>query len=136
MFFEDIIFDSSMKNNVSDSNPSLFSEKDGFMYGNMFKSLYTPYKNYRVSKLDAASDKGELILKIYEYDFALNDLSLYLDLHPEDDSVYRLFRKYTEEARKCVAMYEKRYGPLELTESDYESYMWDNGPWPFEGGKV
>ena len=137
MFFEDIIFDSNIKSNTSNmSSPNLFNEKEGFMYGNMFKNEYLPYKNYRVSKLDATSDKGELILKIYEYDFALNDLSLYLDLHPECETVYKLFRRYTEEQRKYVDMYEKKYGPLELTDSDYSSYMWENGPWPFEGGRI
>lgn len=132
MFFEDIIF------NVKDSgnSTSLFNAKDGFMYGNMFKDQYIPYKNYKVAKLESAGDKGELLLKIYEYNFALNDLSLYLDLHPEDNKIYDLFRKYTEEERRYVDMYEKKYGPLELTDTDYTSYMWEKGPWPFEGGNV
>lgn len=132
MFFEDIIF------NVKDSSNSvpLFNVKEGFMYGNMFKDEYVPYKNYRVAKLESTGEKGELLLKIYEYNFALNDLSLYLDLHPEDSKVYELFRRYTEEERRYIDAYEKKYGPLELTDSDYTSYMWDKGPWPFVGGSV
>ena len=30
-------------------------------------------------------------------------------------------------------MYEDKYGPLELCSSDYTSYEWVDGPWPFEG---
>lgn len=131
MFFDEIIF------NINNSNDyiNLFDHKDGFMYGNMFKNEYDPYKNYRVAKLESDSDKGKLLLKIYEYDFALNDLSLYLDLHPEDNEVYKIFRNYTEEQHKYTDIYEKKYGPMEITESMYSSYMWNEGPWPFIGGE-
>ncbi len=129
MFFEDIIF-----NIKDDDNVNLFNYEDGFKYGNMFKNEYDPYKNYRVLDLESNTELGKLLLKIYEYDFALNDLALYLDLHPEDMSVYRLFKKYTEEQRKYVDMYEKKYGPMELDNSDYTNYLWDEGPWPFIGG--
>ena len=82
MFFDDIIF------NIKDNdNKVLFDHEDGFMYGNMFRNEYDPYKNYRVAKLDSNTEIGKLLLKIYQYDFALNDLSLYLDLHPEDMDV-------------------------------------------------
>ena len=130
MFFEDIIF--KPKNN---NMPALFDEKNGFMYGNMYKNEYVPYKNYKVSRVSTNTEKGDLLLKIYEYDFALNDLSLYLDLHPENDYVYDLFKEYTEKERNCVEVYEKKYGPLELNDSNYNDYMWVKGPWPFEGGK-
>jgi len=131
MFFDDIIF--NVKN---DNNVKLFDYKEGFMYGNMFKNEYDPYKNYKVTQLESNTEVGRLLLKIYEYDFALNDLSLYLDLHPEDMDVYKLFKKYTEEQKEYVDMYEKKYGPMELDNSSYSNYMWDEGPWPFIGGIV
>ena len=129
MFFDDIIF--NMKN---DNNVMLFDYKDGFMYGNMFKNEYDPYKNYKVAQLESSTEAGKLLLKIYQYDFALNDLSLYLDLHLEDVDTYRVFKKYTEELKEYVDMYEKKYGPMELDDSQYGNYMWDEGPWPFIGG--
>lgn len=129
MFFDDIVF--NFKNT---DNLSLFSYEDGFMYGNMFRNEYDPYKNYKVTRLDSNTDKGNLLLKIYQYDFALNDLSLYLDLHPEDMDVYEIFKRYTEEENKYVDMYVKKYGPMELDVSPYSNYMWEEGPWPFIGG--
>lgn len=129
MFFDDIIF------NIKDNdNKVLFDHEDGFMYGNMFRNEYDSYKNYRVAKLDSNTEIGKLLLKIYQYDFALNDLSLYLDLHPEDMDVYKVFKKYTEELRECVDLYEKKNGPMELDESNYNNYLWYEGPWPFIGG--
>ena len=50
---------------------------------------YDSYKNYKAINLSSNSSKGNILLKIYQYDFALNDLSLYLDLHPEDKDVYK-----------------------------------------------
>ena len=129
MFFDDIIF-----NMNNDTNVILYDDKDGFMYGNMFKNEYDSYKNYRPVQLESNTELGKLLLKIYQYDFALNDLSLYLDLHPDDGDVYKLFKKYTEELRKCVDVYEKKYGPMELDNSQYSNYLWDEGPWPFIGG--
>lgn len=129
MFFDDIIF--NMKN---DDNVMLFDYDEGFMYGNMFKDEYDSYKNYKPVQLESNNELGRLLLKIYAYDFALNDLSLYLDLHPEDNNVYKVFKKYTEEQRKYVDMYEKKYGPMELDCSPYNNYMWEEGPWPFIGG--
>ncbi len=129
MFFDDIIFNFKNTENVD-----VFNYEDGFMYGNMFKNEYDPYKNYKVARLESNCDKGDLLLKIYQYDFALNDLSLYLDLHPDDKAIYELFKKYTEEANEYVDIYVKKYGPMELDDSPYNSYMWDEGPWPFIGG--
>ena len=131
MFFDDIIFNFKNNNDVN-----LFNYEEGFMYGNMFKNEYDSYKNYKVAKLDSSSDKGNLLLKIYQYDFALNDLSLYLDLHPDDRDVYEIFKHYTEEESKYVDMYVKKYGPMELDYSPYNNYMWDEGPWPFIGGMI
>ena len=130
MFFEDIFFESNKQ------NVNLFDAQDGLMYGNMFKNEYVGYKDYKVQRLLAKDEKSRLLLKIYELDFAINDLSLYLDLHPEYNQVYKLFRAYTDEERNVVSQYEKKYGPLELSDSNYDSYMWYKGKWPFEGGTL
>lgn len=131
MFFDDIIFNVKPEN-----NQKLFDEHEGFLKGNMFRNEYVPYKNYSVAKLEGKSEKDQLLLKIYQYDFALNDLSLYLDIHPDDMRIYEEFRKYTDEQKACIDIYEKNYGPLELEDSNYSTYMWENGPWPFVGGGI
>ena len=129
MFFEDVIF--SIKD---DNNVMLFDYDEGFIYGNMFKNEYDSYKNYKPVKLESNTEVGRLLLKIYQYDFAINDLSLYLDLHPENEDVYKTFKNYVEEQRKYVDIYEKKFGPLELDDTNYNSYIWYEGPWPFVGG--
>lgn len=131
MFFDSITFDV----NDNDYDKQLYNMADAFMLGNSFKDEYKGYKNYSVSYLNSTSDKGSLLLKIYEVDFAINDLSLYLDLHPEDQELYEYFRDCTKKLEKLVNMYESNYGPLELCDSDYENYEWVSSKWPFEGVK-
>lgn len=129
MFFEDIIFE----NNYKDKQVELYTCNDGFWLGNMFKKEYKGFKNYKPTKIRAKNEKDDLLLRIYELDFAINDLSLYLDLHCDDLDVYKIFRGYVNEYNKLIEKYEIVYGPLELNQSEYQNYEWANGLWPFEG---
>ena len=128
MFFDNLEYNIFNKNKLD-----LFTTKDGFNLGNMFKDEYDGYKNYKVGKLDANGEKEKILLCIYEYDFALVDLGLYLDLHPEDMDAYNMFKKINDERKYYIDMYENKYGPLELDSTDYNSYEWFKSPWPFEG---
>ena len=130
MFFDDIFFDNK------DDNVSLYGTKEGFLYGNMFKNEYKGYKNYRPLIITASDEKGKLLLAIYELDFAMNDLSLYLDLHPDDMNTYKLFKQYTQELNKLVDKYEEQYGPMELCSSNYDKYEWVDSKLPFKGGNI
>ena len=132
MFFDNIIF--NFDDNNQNSN-NLFNISDGLMYGNMFKDEYIPYKDYRPKKIITENERDLLLYKIYCYDFAINDLSLYLDLHPQNNKLFNIFKNYTNELKKNIKIYEEKYGPLELDCSDYSEYKWYLDPWPFEGGK-
>lgn len=51
MLFENIIFDLKPDNN-------LYSPKEGFVKGNMFKNEYAPYKNYTPCELNANDESS------------------------------------------------------------------------------
>jgi len=129
MFFEEIFFDS--KNEIK-----LFDSTEGFLYGNMFKNEYDAYKNYKPLIITANDEKSKLLLEIYELDFAMNDLSLYLDLHPDNDEVYKLFKGYADKLNMLVKKYEELYGPMELCSTDYSKYQWVYSKLPFKGGNI
>lgn len=132
MIFDDIIF--NYKNNpMESSTTNLYDATTGFMLGNMFKDEYQGYKNYQVNRLVPTNEKGALLLQIYELDFAMNDLSLYLDLHPDNKEVFEKFKSMSKRLNESMMEYERRYGPLELNEANYDSYLWYKGKWPFEG---
>lgn len=132
MIFEDIIF--NYKNDPMESKKNdVYDASLGFLMGNMFKDEYIGYKNYKVSRLMPTNEKGALLLEIYALDFAITDLSLYLDVHPDDTTLYNQFRQYSQQLGQRMMEYEKNYGPLELNDTNYDSYLWYKGKWPFEG---
>ena len=113
-------------------NDNLYNSYEGFSKGNMFKDEYKPYKNYTPFKLDLASQKDMIILKLYETDFALNDISLYLDVYPKDNYIYEKFQKYVSEYEKYKKMYEDKFGALDKTCDYFSEYAWINNPWPWD----
>jgi len=59
-------------------------------------------------------EKEEMMQQIRCYDFAINELALYLDTHPEDEKALCLHRKYAREAKDLKDKYQKVYGPLTI----------------------
>lgn len=136
MLFDDNLgfFGFTIPSNMKfETNSNLASVKDGFAKGNMFNDLYDPYKNYRYQELTVNNKQEELLLEIMALSFAINDLNLYLDLHPTDESILRKFKDLTEKAYSKEMEYVKCYGPLEVMDSESLSkFEWINNPWPWE----
>ncbi len=117
-----------------DKNVSkLYSAKEGFLKGNMFKDEFDPYKNYSIATIVPKNSKEEVELKIMELDFAINDLNLYLDLHPEDKEMFDLFKKYIKEVNRYKEEYINMVGPLCITDVTGSNYNW-LASWPWEKG--
>ena len=117
---------------------NLFSTKEGFLRGNMFEDEYLPYKNMTFLNINPKSDRESKLLNVMQYSFAITDLNLYLDLHPEDKYANKLFKEMVMEAKKAKEEYSKMYGPLSLNEVDGDTFDWINGPWSWEkdGGNM
>ena len=110
----------------------LVSSELGYLRGNMFLKEYVPYKNYQVRKLEAKTNEEALLLKLSQMEFALNDLSLYLDLHPNDMAVFNKFREYANEYKRYLNEFEKTYRPLCLSSINKDSYEYYKNPWPWD----
>lgn len=118
---------------LNEKDDNLTSVDNGFERGNMFNDLYKPYKNYRYAKLMPKTEKEKLLLDIMALSFAINDLNLYLDLHPEDLDILQKFRKYVEKSCELEMEYVKNYGPLEMIDNDSQNkFNWIKNPWPWE----
>ncbi len=132
-----MIFNNQNYYNDMNSN-KLYSSKEGFLRGNMWVNEYVPYKGMNYMNLVPTCEREALLYKIMEIDFAINDLNLYLDLHPEDYEVYNQFKKYVTECIRLKDDYSKKYGPLSLEETTKEKYNWINNPWPWDktGGSM
>ena len=124
------------KNMKISSDSDLTSIADGFSKGNMFNNLYDPYKNYKYERVVANNKQEELLLEIMALSFAINDLNLYLDLHPTDQTMLALFNDYKNEADKLTKEYEARYGPLTVNSNSIgnSTFNWVMS-WPWEESK-
>lgn len=109
----------------------LYNPYEGFLKGNAFKNEYIPYKEYNVSKINFNSEKEELLFNIDEYSFMMHDLNLYLDINPKDKEALDKFNLYRNKKIELIKLYERKYGPLCVNESEVNpSFNWIN-TWPW-----
>lgn len=121
----------------NDEKLEIDTPSDGFMKGNLFKDLYTPYKNYKPKNLEFKDEKSRMLKDLLEMSFAMHEVNLYLDLNPDDDSMISLFNDYRRKVVELTDLYESKYGPLNLT-SDYmevSPFLWEELGFPFGGSK-
>lgn len=76
-------------------------------------------------------DKENLLKNIMSLDFSINDLSLYLDTHPNDRNALEKHSEYVKKYNELVSIYENKFGPLTLY-TEQNTWEWIDGPWPWE----
>lgn len=87
-------------------------------------------ENYNISGMN----QEEMLKKIKCLKFAIVDLALFLDTHPNDKKALCLHNKYCKELRNLEDMYQKIYGPLTIN-YPCNKWRWIEEPWPWEGGR-
>lgn len=113
---------------------SVFDPYNGFIRGNMFKTLYDPYKLNEPYEVKPMNEQAELLTYINALCFAMTDLNLYLDIYSDDKNSINLFNEYRKEKEALTKEYESKYGPLTLNSNSLNSYpwAWDDMPWPWD----
>ena len=87
-----------------------------------------------VHKGFAAGDKELLMRQIMEAGFAMDDVALFLDTHPENQDALRYYKTVRDMRDQSMAAYERRFGPLRYTDVTSMSWNWVTEKWPWEGG--
>lgn len=72
--------------------------------------------------------RREMINQIRCYEFAINELALYLDTHPDDEKALCLHRKYARMVKDLKDKYQKVYGPLTIN-FPCNKWRWLEEPW-------
>ena len=78
---------------------------------------------------------AKLLHEVQANGFALLDIQLYLDTHPDDVAALQDYLSYAQRHRLLKRAFEERYGPLTSTgdaihTSGFE--QWVYAPWPWE----
>jgi len=123
-----------MMNNTVLTNNDLADPKTAFLRGNLFNSLYDPYKNYKYRELKPKNQREELLYNILKHNFVLTELDLYLDVYPFDRNMVNTYNKFLNDKKKLCDMYEQNFGPLTLEGLNIgdNDWNWVKGPWPWE----
>ena len=115
------------------SNPNnLYDIYNGFIRGNMFPDLYNQYKITKPFDVRPMNEQAELLTKVDAYCFAAHDVALYLDTHPNDQEMIRLYDSLNGEVKKVTREYENKFGPLLKNGATGYPWTWNNSPWPWE----
>lgn len=96
--------------------------------GTLFPGLDLPYRGM-INQTDKTPSPLEELMAV---GFAVHELGLYLDTHPDDEDAAMLFNKYNKMYGEGTAEYERRYGPLQMTSSNGVGFDWVDSPWPWE----
>ena len=131
-------YDYLYRNNMNMNNQNLFNPTEGFIKGNMFTNLYSEYKNYKPQMLNPKNEQERMLYELDSISFAAHELNLYLDMHPEDQSMVTLFNDYRRKLEELTKNYESMYGPLTVNSNEMENktFSWVNTTWPWEGSDV
>ena len=79
--------------------------------------------------------KHELMRKIMEHGFALVDLGLYLDTHPDDKDSIATYSSLRDTYNSLTMEYVHCFGPITFCQVTSDNYWtWISEPWPWEGG--
>ncbi len=107
----------------------------GFTRGNMYLGLYNEYKNYKPQEINPQNNKTYLELLMQMYCFAAHDLSLYLDINPNDTNIIKQRAEYIRMYNEILTQYESNYGPITKDSLLLEvtPWAWDTKKWPWEG---
>lgn len=76
-----------------------------------------------------------MLNKIKAYNFAVIELGLYLNTHPNDRRALCLHNNYTKELKELKDEFQKVYGPLTIY-FPCNKWRWLEEPWPWEGGNI
>ena len=110
-----------------------YDSSEALRSGTLFPGLNLPFHvemQTRFPYVPAA------LAELMALDFAIDELGLYLDTHPDDREALDLFHSYINLSRQGREKYEEMYGPLDRRYiSANGKYTWINNPWPWEGGK-
>lgn len=79
------------------------------------------------------NDRRSLMRIIQKYDFALKELNLYLDTHPNCQRALAKYRKYLQLKNTAEDEFARKFGPINTEEViDMNRWTWVDDPWPWE----
>lgn len=110
-------------------NPERYESRKGLIRGTLYPGLDLPFQGM-------VNNREKSMTPIHELQtmaFALQELTLYLDTHPDDADALELYRKYQKQYHDLMMQYSEKCTPLShAVPVDHKTYTWLDDPWPWE----
>ena len=74
-------------------------------------------------------NRADMLNSIKSLNFAVIELGLYLNTHPDDERALCLHREYCKQLKDIKDKYQKVYGPLSIY-YPCNKWRWLEEPWP------
>ena len=112
----------------------LMNPQEGLTKGNLFHNLYSEYKDYQPMIINFKTEQEKMLWDIQSLSFAAHELNLFLDTHPDNQSMIALFNDYTRKEKELTKEYENMYGPLcvDSIDNNENTFSWVEDKWPWE----
>lgn len=78
------------------------------------------------------TEREILMQKIATLDFALVDMHLFLDTHPNNLAIAKKITEYEAKSSALKDEYEHRFGPLTTSGENGNRWAWISNPWPWD----
>ncbi|HIW82936.1 MAG TPA: spore coat protein CotJB [Candidatus Dorea gallistercoris] len=88
---------------------------------------------------EARRSRKEMLDWINMISFAVDDVKLFLDSHPDCQEALEYFQDMKAQRVQALKEYAKYYGPLTIDTADPscmtdQRWMWIDEPWPWQEG--
>lgn len=77
------------------------------------------------------NERERMLKHLASYDFAVTELHIYLDTHPNDSAAAAALADYQKKSRGLRSEYEEKFGPLSASGIDGNRWAWISDPWPW-----
>lgn len=110
-------------------DPPKYDARKALIRGTLYPGLDLPFRGMVNQKEKPVTPTTEL----QALGFAVHELALYLDTHPDDQEALQLYRKYQQMFNAAKKQYTTQCRPLNhMTVTDDKKYTWLCDPWPWE----
>lgn len=110
-------------------DPPKYEARKALIRGTLFPGLDLPFMGMVNQVEKPVTPKSELQV----LGFAIQELALYLDTHPDDKDALTLYRQYQKLYHEGMMLYTKDCGPLShAAAGEGQRYNWIDDPWPWE----
>ena len=110
-------------------NPPKYEARTGLVRGTLYPGLDLPFMGMVNKREKPVTPMTEM----QALGFAIQELALYLDTHPEDKEALELYRSYQQIHHDCTMKFNAQCRPMtHFMPNDDHKFTWIHDPWPWE----